>query len=39
MMGEDDRDYLRGDSGELEAECVFCGTTYRFEPGELAAGG
>lgn len=39
MMGQDDRDYLRGDSGELEAECVFCGTTYRFEPGELAAAG
>lgn len=39
LMGEEDRDSLREDTGELEAECVFCGTTYRFEPGELAAAG
>ncbi len=35
LMSDEDRDYLREDRDELEAECVFCGTTYRFAAQEL----
>ncbi|HEX2254376.1 MAG TPA: Hsp33 family molecular chaperone HslO [Thermoanaerobaculia bacterium] len=38
MMSEEDRDSLREeDGGHLEAECLFCGASYRFERGELGA--
>jgi molecular chaperone Hsp33 len=35
VMSEEDRTSLQEDTGELEAECVFCGTVYRFEAAEL----
>jgi len=35
VMSEEDRTSLQEESGELEAECVFCGTTYRFAAAEL----
>lgn len=37
LMSEEDRESLREESGELEAECVFCGTVYRFDKEELDA--
>ena len=33
-----ERDELRTADGVIEAECVFCGTTYRYSDGDLAAG-
>jgi molecular chaperone Hsp33 len=35
MMSDEDRHYLREDRDELEAECAFCGTTYRFAAEEI----
>lgn len=35
MMSEDDLDYLREETGDLEAECVFCGNLYRFDATEM----
>lgn len=41
VMSEEDRQYLQEEGEVLEAECVFCGTTYTFAEDELegAAGG
>jgi len=38
LMSDEDRDYLRDERDEVEAECAFCGTTYRFAAAELAGG-
>ena len=35
MMSADDLDYLREETGDLEAECVFCGDVYRFDTQEI----
>lgn len=37
MMSQDDLEYLREESGELQADCVFCGSVYRFTSDELEA--
>lgn len=34
-LGEEDRAELVRDDGAVEAECVFCGARYAFEPGEV----
>lgn len=35
LMSRDDLDYLREENGELQADCVFCGSSYRFASHEL----
>jgi molecular chaperone Hsp33 len=35
LLSAEDRDHLRDPEGAIEADCVFCGTHYRFAPGEL----
>jgi len=35
LLSADDRDHLRGEDGRIEAECVFCGSKYRYSPEEL----
>jgi molecular chaperone Hsp33 len=38
MLPAGDRDVLPDETGEIVADCVFCGTQYRFTPDELHAG-
>ena len=35
VLSADDREHLLHEDGTTEAECVFCGETYRFTAGEL----
>jgi molecular chaperone Hsp33 len=37
MLPAEDRDYLLGEDGKIDADCVFCGTHYLFTPEDLAA--
>ncbi len=36
LLSADDRDYLAEEDGTIEADCVFCGSHYRFSSAELA---
>ncbi len=36
LLSAEDRDHLREDDGAIAADCVFCGSRYRFTPEELA---
>ena len=36
LLGEEDIASLRLDDGSVEAECVFCASTYQFSAGELS---
>lgn len=35
LLSAEDRDHLREDDGAISADCVFCGSQYRFTPDEL----
>lgn len=35
LLSTEDRDHLRTDDGSIEADCVFCGTRYRYSAEEL----
>lgn len=39
LLSADDRDYLSEEDGTIEADCVFCGSHYRFTRAELAPSG
>lgn len=36
LLSAEDRDHLREADGAIAADCVFCGSQYRFTPDELA---
>jgi molecular chaperone Hsp33 len=35
LLSAEDRDFLREEDGAIAADCVFCGSRYRFQPEEL----
>lgn len=36
LLPADDREYLVGEGGTIDADCHFCGAKYRYTPDELA---